>query len=205
MKSDTETKEQLILWGKKEFLEKGYAQASLRNICKNAGVTTGALYFFFENKEDLFASIVEKPLNELYEILDAHFDWELSQENCIDTQAKADMEDLECAKEILHCIYQNYDAFQLLLTKARGSKFEHTEEQFVEIIEKKYRLMADRICLQNNGRKLEEYMIHWFAHTQVNLFVHLVSHEKSEESAKKHLEAMVACLVACWYQLFQKD
>ena len=36
-------------------------KASLRNICKEAGVTTGALYFFFKDKEDLFAALVEKP------------------------------------------------------------------------------------------------------------------------------------------------
>lgn len=42
-----------------EFLEKGFLGASLRQIVKNAGVTTGALYGYFSSKEDLFASIVE--------------------------------------------------------------------------------------------------------------------------------------------------
>lgn len=202
MKNDKETKEQLIQWGRKEFTEKGFAHASLRNICKNAGVTTGALYFFFKNKDDLFASIVEEPLRELNHILNEHFDKELNQED-YQNQGKADLEDLVCAKEMLHCIYQNYDVFHLLLTKSRGSKFEHTEEQFVEMTEKKYRLMADRICLQKNVPKPADYMLHWFAHTQVNLFVHLVSHEKSEENAGRNLEAMVACMVACWNQLLQ--
>ena len=39
---------------KEEFMEKGYNKASLRSICSKAGITTGALYFFFENKEDLY-------------------------------------------------------------------------------------------------------------------------------------------------------
>lgn len=51
MKEEKETKERLLISAKKEFVEKGYLQASLRNICKNAGVTTGALYFFFQDKE----------------------------------------------------------------------------------------------------------------------------------------------------------
>ena len=57
MKNDTEYKkrEVLIEAAKKEFLEKGYNKASLRTICSKAGVTTGALYFFFENKAELFA------------------------------------------------------------------------------------------------------------------------------------------------------
>ena len=56
--NDYEKRKLLIEAAKKEFLEKGYNKASLRNICANAGMTTGALYFFFSNKEDLYESIV---------------------------------------------------------------------------------------------------------------------------------------------------
>ena len=37
-----------------EFLEKGFKSASLRNIVKMAGVTTGAFYGYYDSKEDLF-------------------------------------------------------------------------------------------------------------------------------------------------------
>ena len=43
MKDDRETKEKLLASAEHEFMEKGYQGASLRNISKNAGVTTGAL------------------------------------------------------------------------------------------------------------------------------------------------------------------
>ena len=42
-----------------EFLDKGFQGASLRQIVKNAGVTTGAFYGYFSSKEALFASLVE--------------------------------------------------------------------------------------------------------------------------------------------------
>ncbi len=42
-----------------EFLDKGFQGASLRQIVKSAGVTTGAFYGYFSSKEALFASIVE--------------------------------------------------------------------------------------------------------------------------------------------------
>lgn len=57
MGTDRETKEKLLVSAKSEFMEKGYAKASLRKICADAGVTTGALYFFFKGKEDLFRSL----------------------------------------------------------------------------------------------------------------------------------------------------
>ena len=34
-----------------EFLDKGFKSASLRNIVKTAGVTTGAFYGYFDSKE----------------------------------------------------------------------------------------------------------------------------------------------------------
>ena len=40
-----------------EFLEKGYQAASLRGIVKTAGVTTGALYGYYDSKEALFAAL----------------------------------------------------------------------------------------------------------------------------------------------------
>lgn len=45
---------------KKEFLDKGFQMASLRNIVKNAGVTTGAFYGYYKSKEELFDALVGK-------------------------------------------------------------------------------------------------------------------------------------------------
>ena len=72
MKDDRETKEKLLASAEHEFMEKGYQGASLRNICKNAGVTTGALYFFFKDKDDIFASLVAPVLGSIRTMMEAH-------------------------------------------------------------------------------------------------------------------------------------
>ena len=54
-----QTDQKLIESGKAEFLKKGYAKANLRDLCKTAGVTTGAFYFSFANKEALLAAILD--------------------------------------------------------------------------------------------------------------------------------------------------
>ena len=63
------TEENLIRCGRKEFLEKGYAKANLRAICKRAGVTTGAFYFSFENKEALLSAIVDPLIAEYQQMM----------------------------------------------------------------------------------------------------------------------------------------
>ncbi|MBQ8826815.1 MAG: helix-turn-helix transcriptional regulator, partial [Oscillospiraceae bacterium] len=51
MNDESAVKIRLIETAKKEFLDKGYEKASLRKICADADVTTGAMYFFFKNKQ----------------------------------------------------------------------------------------------------------------------------------------------------------
>ena len=89
------TEENLIHCGRKEFLEKGYSKANLLDICRRAGVTTGAFYFSFENKEALLGAILDPVVAEyrtmMYEIAkrkqehprrcgNAEFNWTLSVE-----------------------------------------------------------------------------------------------------------------------------
>ena len=51
--------EKVELCAKKEFLEKGYVDASLRTIAAEAGTTTGTIYSRYGGKEGLFSAIVE--------------------------------------------------------------------------------------------------------------------------------------------------
>ena len=50
MPDENNTLERIISAGAAEFLSKGFQRASLRNIVKDAGVTTGAFYGYFSSK-----------------------------------------------------------------------------------------------------------------------------------------------------------
>lgn len=58
MDGEMTTLERIYASAKKEFLEKGFQGASLRNIVKSAGVTTGAFYGYYDSKEKLFDALV---------------------------------------------------------------------------------------------------------------------------------------------------
>ncbi len=205
MKSDSETKEKLLKSAKKEFLENGYMKASLRKICADAGVTTGALYFFFEGKEDLFAAIVKSPLDTLTELLKKHFSDDVSVMSAPGFMEKfsieTDKEHDSLGTTLVHHIYQNYDAFMLLLTKAQGSKFESCVDGLVELIEKSYKEMADRMAAQNPDCQVNEYMRHWFAHMNVDAFIHLLTHESDEQKAIGHMGQIMDYLVKGWMEM----
>lgn len=204
MKSEKETKAKLLASAKKEFLEKGYMNASLRNICKNAGVTTGALYFFFEDKEDLFASLVEEPLNRLYEVVEEHFAGEGGRKAEVAIKEESDLiDDVLASKQIIHYMYLYYDEFQLVVNHSQGSRFEESVDRLVEILENQLRLMSDEMSKVKGCAKVDEYIIHWFSHMQVDMFLYMMKHEKSEEIAQKQIEKMIKVLISGWNTMFQ--
>jgi len=54
------TKEHLMLAALETFYQKGIARTSLNEIAQAAGVTRGALYWHFKNKEDLFDALFQR-------------------------------------------------------------------------------------------------------------------------------------------------
>lgn len=204
MKNEKETKTKLLASAKKEFLEKGYMQASLRNICKNAGVTTGALYFFFQDKEDLFASLVEEPLNRLYEVMEEHYAEEGKRIKEVAVKTEIDIiDDVLAAKQIIHYMYVYYDEFQLIVNHSQGSRFEESVDRLVEISEKQLRLMSDEMSKVKDCARVDDSIIHWFSHMQVDMFLHVMKHEKSEEIAQQQIEKMLRVIISGWYAMFQ--
>ena len=65
MSKGESTKQHLMELAKAEFLEKGYNDASVRNIAKTAGLTTGAIFRYFPDKESIFAALVSPVAEEM--------------------------------------------------------------------------------------------------------------------------------------------
>src|SRR5215218_37206 len=54
-----ETRRELVASATKIFAERGFHAASLDEIAREAGYTTGAIYFHFADKDDLFIAAFE--------------------------------------------------------------------------------------------------------------------------------------------------
>lgn len=201
MGEDKATREKLLASAKEEFLEKGYMKASLRTICKKAGVTTGALYFFFQDKEDLLRNLVEEPLRGLSFIIQKHFSLELDVEPGMVPVGEGS-EDIKAAKEVVHFMYLHYDIFQILLTKSQGSMYEDIVSRFADVIEKHYSVLVRKMAKASGLPEPNRYIIHWLSHMQIDAFIHLLTHEPEEERALGHIEEIVIYLLSEWNGLF---
>ncbi len=202
MARDKATKERLLESAEKEFLEKGYMKASLRTICKNAGVTTGALYFFFQDKEDLLKELVEEPLCGLTALIRQHFTEEMERGIGV-VSLDTDRRDISASKEIVRFLYRHYDVFLILLTRSQGSVYEDMVSRFADYGEEHYRILSAKAAESCGVPVPDEYMVHWMAHMQINAFVHLLIHEPDVEKALANIEEVVVYLVSGWNGLFR--
>lgn len=208
MSDELETREKLLKSALSEFSEKGYMKASLRKICADAGVTTGALYFFFKNKNELFAAIVEPPLKELCRLLNEHYTQdaeEMASDDPAVLTAEYHIETHGSLEVLVEYMYQYYDVFILLLTKAQGSDYENAVDMVVDMTEQSFRISAEKAAQKKPGCHVDEYMLHWITHISVDAYTHLLTHEKDVEKAKLHMRRVMEFLIKIWFTMIVED
>ncbi|MCR1975710.1 TetR/AcrR family transcriptional regulator [Clostridium sporogenes] len=205
MKDKTDTKELLLKVAKEEFLYKGFEKASMRTICKKANVTTGAAYFFFKDKDDIFCHLVD---NEAKVILD--YIVEIENENKIIRDDKKisldnaiDINTLQI-KGILKYMYDNFDVFVLLLCKSTGSSMENFYDRMVESFEN---LNRDYIMNKRDtgeiGVYFDENILHNLVSLQVSAIVEPIRHQLPKEEALKQVDAIARFFYGGWNELMR--
>ena len=199
MKQNVEYKkrELLIEAAKKEFLEKGYNKASLRNICSQAGVTTGALYFFFKNKEELFAEIVDGPLMGLKRLLAEHFRRDTESMTGLETTDDIEMDHSDESDMFIEYIYRYRDSFILLLSSSENTVYENCVDDFVDMLEKSLPMMISAM----KGYTCDEYMAHWMSHQTIDAFINVIKHIQDKDEAKRRMRPILNYLIKGWVDL----
>ena len=185
-----ETKMRLLESAALEFASYGFAKASLRRICANAEVTTGALYFFFQDKEDLFRQTLSPATGRILALLVSHYEAELA--SSAETLAKNEEEDFRAAEEFLEFYFSNQTVCQLILNNREHPAVEEFFNQITSLMDRQtYRLIEKTMP---KIHPFNDCTIHWFSHLQLGAVMHILSHDFDEKSAKEQLKLMVRFL-----------
>ncbi len=67
---EPERQEGILAAAADEFAVHGYGGASLNRIIEQADISKGSLYYYFDDKADLFASVVEATMERLLEVVE---------------------------------------------------------------------------------------------------------------------------------------
>lgn len=201
MESSSATLEKIQQAALTEFLDKGFLSASLRQIVKNAGVTTGAFYGYFSCKEALFASIVEPHAAAL---MGRFMEAQTSFAGRPEAEQPEHMgEDSEsCLDWMVDYICQNREPVKLLLCRAEGTGYESFVHNMVEV-EVEYTLRYMEV-LRRLGRRvptLSRSMCHIIASGMFNGLFEVVIHDMPYEQALRDVKQLRAFYTAGWLEL----
>lgn len=182
--------ENVLNCARQEFLEKGFALASLRDIAKAAGTSTGSIYTRFTDKAGLFRALVEPAAGELkrrfLEIQESfhQFDGQTQQEEMGRYTAHAQ-------EGLFDYIYEHLPEFELLLRRAAGTEYAHYIDELVEIeVSYTYKYMEVIGCETVKSGLVTEEFVHIVVTAYFNGMFEVVRHGMSKEDAQKYLRLL---------------
>ena len=184
-----------------EFLDKGFQGASLRQIVKNAGVTTGAFYGYFSSKEALFNALVEPHAKALMgRFMEAQTTFaELPEDEQPDHMGDASgayvrwMVDYICAHR---------EPVKLLLCCAEGTSYEHFVHNMVEgDVESTLQEMEVLRHLGRDVPELSRSLCHIIASGMFSGLFEIVVHDMPREQAQRDVEQFRQFYTGGWLKL----
>ena len=185
---------------KDEFMSKGYADASLRTICQNAGVTTGALYKRYSGKEALFEALVASTLQEMEAFVSRTESYDYEQLNKDQMQAVWDMS-AETLKNIIEFLYEHYDSFKLLLCYADGSVYSDFLNDFVSDHTRRTMAFANTAYQKGMTQShMDEDELHMALTAFWSTLFEPIKHDLPKEKALRHCE--IVAKLFNWQAIF---
>lgn len=165
------SKELIIRAGKQEFLKYGYKGASLRNICKQAGVTTGAFYFQFENKEQL--------LDEILRPVITYFSAMVQKSTMEEFEGESSSADGD--EQMLEMLWNYKEECQILLEGTAGTAYEKVFEELQEGLRQGFLLFFGKYGISDVDEKLLDVIVRM----RVESYLTIIRKEYTLEETKK--------------------
>ena len=201
MLEQSSTLQKILDAGMEEFQEKGFRDASLRNIVKTAGVTTGAFYGYFSSKEALFASIVEPHAAAVMgRFMTAQTDFaDLPKE---EQPAHIGKESGECVAWMIDYIYDHYEPFKLLICRSDGTPYENFVHNMAEVeVEYTFRYIDVLRSLGNNVPELDKNLCHMITSGMFDGMFEVLRHDMPKDKAKQFIAQIQEFHMAGWAKI----
>lgn len=197
-----DTEKNILNTARKHFLKDGFSGASLRNIVKDAGLTTGAFYKYYPTKEALFDALTDPYIEHIYQIYDRvveDFEKLSAKEqtsNMSDTSGNG-------MDQMIDYIYEHYDNFRLLLKCGDSGKFETFIHNMVD------REMRSSLAyvkkMKEDGIEIPivgESLMHMIYTGFFSSIFQIIEHDIDKETAKRNVHKLREFNTGGWERLW---
>ena len=195
-----ETRRRILNAAKAEFSGQGFQGSSLRRICSAAGVTTGALYFFFEGKDDLFETVLSEATEPFTQLVSEHYRRErLSSRR--DSEEGRDA-DFEVTELVIDLYFRSRQTWDILIRHQDHPAVQAFLDRFIDASTQHYRCLLEETPMMG---QLDLFAIHQFVHMQVDTMLTLFSHGFSREEMVLHSKTVVRMLRGAFRALLSNE
>lgn len=195
------TLDHILAAASSEFLFKGFQGASLRNIVKQAGVTTGAFYGYFSSKEALFDALVGEQYAHLLQLFGSSLESfsQLSPES-----QHHDMLDYTSSSmaRMTDYIYDNLLPFKLILCSSEGTRYENLVHDLAQMDCDATRTFSETMA--ENGlhmKSVHPQLEHMLNSGMFSAYFELVIHDIPRESAEEYVTQLLNFYTAGWKKI----
>ena len=197
-----DTEKNILNTARKHFLKDGFSGASLRNIVKDAGLTTGAFYKYYPTKEALFDALTDPYIEHIYQIYDRVVE---DFEKLSAKEQTSNMSDTsgDGMDQMIDYIYEHYDNFRLLLKCGDSGKFETFIHNMVDremrsSLEYVKKMKEDGIEIPIVGESLMHMIYTGF----FSSIFQIIEHEIDKETAKRNVHKLREFNTGGWERLW---
>lgn len=195
------TQQRILQAAQEEFLRLGFQNSSLRSIAKACGVTTGALYGYYADKDALFDALVREAAETLYEIYRrGHEEFEALP---LERQLTEMTEEIE--PRIWKCfdyVYEHYDAFKLLICHAEGTSYENYVHRMAEVEVQSSAIFLSRMAsIGRTVSPIPDDLNHMLASAYLTGFFEVVAHDMPKGEAREYIGRLTDFFSAGWKNL----
>ena len=197
-----DTEKNILNTARKHFLKDGFSGASLRNIVKDAGLTTGAFYKYYPTKEALFGALTDPYIEHIYQIYDRVVE---DFEKLSAKEQTSNMSDTsgDGMDQMIDYIYEHYDNFRLLLKCGDSGKFETFIHNMVDremrsSLEYVKKMKEDGIEIPIVGESLMHMIYTGF----FSSIFQIIEHDIDKETAKRNVHKLREFNTGGWERLW---
>ena len=191
--------DKIITAARKEFTEFGFQRASINKIAERAGVTTGAIYTRYKNKDALFCDLLQNILvifqTKAEPIAVEYHKSEISKRLSDFLSAMASEEDV-----YLEILFDRYEEAVLLFCKSEGSSVESIIKELIRHKVCETVLFFERISTRPVDRNALELLMH----SQFYFYRQLLESGYEKKEAVSCMKTVQSFMASGWKHLFQQ-
>ena len=175
-------KEKIYQAAIEEFYKKGFLKTKIQDIAKKAEISVGLTYSYYNNKEDLFAAIVEPIYKEIIQSV------ENEEERDLEIGDPTNLFEKESAF-ILQLLRRKRKVFLILIDRSKGTRFEKAAEQIIGVTKEHIkRQLSPKVNSQ--FFKIDEVFYHILANNFIEGLLEIARHYQGNKWAENMLKML---------------